>query len=136
MKIPFRAIAILIITSLIGVFAYQAYWLVGLYQSMKKDMDNTLVEILQLTDYNELMARCDSLRTYGKQHGQIEVTSDLKDTVKTTTNIAGKQGYSLITVDEPTTATVDKNGSIELLTKYFQRGIHSQLDLFTEVNLS
>ena len=136
MKIPFRAIAILIITSLIGVFAYQAYWLVGLYQSMKKDMDNTLLEVLQLTDYNELMARCDSLRTYGNQHGQIEVTSDLKDTVKTTTTIAGKQGYSLITVDEPTTATVDKNGSIELLTKYFQRGIHSQLDLFTEVNLS
>ena len=48
----------------------------------------------------------------------------------------GKQGYSLITVDEPSTATIDKNGSIELLTKYFQRGIHSQLDLFTEVNLS
>lgn len=135
MKIPFRAIAILIISSLIGVFAYQAYWLVGLYQSMKKDMDNTLLETLQLTDYNELMARCDSLRTYGDRHGQIEVTSDLKDTVKTTTTIEGKQGYSLITVDEPTTATVDKNGSIELLTKYFQRGIHSQLDLFTEVNL-
>ena len=48
----------------------------------------------------------------------------------------GKQGYSLITVDEPTSSTIDKNGSIELLTKYFQRGIHSQLDLFTEVNLS
>ena len=78
MKIPFRAIAILIISSLIGVFAYQAYWLVGLYQNMKKDMDNTLLEVLQLTDYNELMARCDSLRTYGKQHGQIEVASDLK----------------------------------------------------------
>ena len=50
MRIPFRAIAILIITSLVGVFAYQAYWLVGLYQSMKKDMDNTLLEALQLTD--------------------------------------------------------------------------------------
>ena len=57
MKIPFRAIAILIITSLIGVFAYQGYWLVGLYQSMKKDMDNCLMETLQLSDYNELMAR-------------------------------------------------------------------------------
>lgn len=36
MKIPFKAIAILIILSLIGVFAYQAYWLTGLYSSMKK----------------------------------------------------------------------------------------------------
>lgn len=135
MKVPFRAIAILIITSLIGVFAYQAYWLVGLYQSMKKDMDNTLLEVLQLTDYNELMARCDSLREHSTTHGQITVTSDLRDTVKTTTTLGETQGYSLITVDEPTTATVDKNGSIELLTKYFQRGIHSQLDIFTEVNL-
>ena len=136
MKIPFRAIAILIITSLIGVFAYQGYWLVGLYQNMKKDMDNSLMEILQLSDYNELMARCDSLRVHSQKHGRIEVTSDLKDTIKTTTTMDGKQGYSLITVDEPTSSTIDKNGSIELLTKYFQRGIHSQLDLFTEVNLS
>ena len=136
MKIPFRAIAILIITSLIGVFAYQGYWLVGLYQSMKKDMDNCLMETLQLSDYNELMARCDSLRVHSQRHGQIEVASDLKDTIKTTTTMDGKQGYSLITVDEPTSSTIDKNGSIELLTKYFQRGIHSQLDLFTEVNLS
>ena len=136
MKIPFRAIAILIITSLIGVFAYQGYWLVGLYQSMKKDMDNCLMETLQLSDYNELMARCDSLRVHSQKHGQIEVASDLKDTIKTTTTMDGKQGYSLITVDEPTSSTIDKNGSIELLTKYVQRGIHSQLDLFTEVNLS
>ena len=136
MKIPFRAIAILIITSLIGVFVYQGYWLVGLYQNMKKDMDNSLMETLQLSDYNELMARCDSLRVHSQKHGQIEVASDLKDTIKTTTTMDGKQGYSLITVDEPTSSTIDKNGSIELLTKYFQRGIHSQLDLFTEVNLS
>ena len=99
MKIPFRAIAILIITSLIGVFAYQGYWLVGLYQSMKKDMDNCLMETLQLSDYNELMARCDSLRVHSQKHGQIEVASDLKDTIKTTTTMDGKQGYSLITVD-------------------------------------
>ena len=136
MKIPFRAIAILIITSLIGVFVYQGYWLVGLYQNMKKDMDNSLMETLQLSDYNELMARCDSLRFHSQKHGRIEVASDLKDTIKTTTTMDGKQGYSLITVDEPTSSTIDKNGSIELLTKYFQRGIHSQLDLFTEVNLS
>ena len=31
MKIPFKAIAALIILSLIGVFAYQAYWLTGIY---------------------------------------------------------------------------------------------------------
>ena len=62
MKIPFKAIAVLIILSLIGVFAYQAYWLTGLYSSMKKDMDHCLAETLQVSDYNEMMARCDSLK--------------------------------------------------------------------------
>lgn len=38
-------------------------------------------------------------------------------------------------INEPVSTTIDKNGTLELLTKYFQRGIHSQLDLFTEINL-
>ena len=32
MKLPFKYIAILVIVSLAGIFAYQAYWLTGLYQ--------------------------------------------------------------------------------------------------------
>ena len=38
MKIPFKAIAVLIILSLIGVFAYQAYWLTGLYFKARFDI--------------------------------------------------------------------------------------------------
>lgn len=136
MKIPIRTIATVIILSLIGVFAYQAYWLVGLYHSMKRDMDNCLLETLQLTDYNEMMARCDSLREHSKEHGTIKVTSNLRDTVQAVTTVGERLSYSLLSVKEPTTTTIDKNGNIELLTKYFQRGIHSQLDLFTEQNLA
>ena len=55
MKIPFKAIAVLIILSLIGVFAYQAYWLTGLYSSMKKDMDNCLAETAQFENLGELV---------------------------------------------------------------------------------
>lgn len=113
MKIPFKAIAALIILSLIGVFAYQAYWLTGLYASMKKDMDNCLVETLQVSDYNEMMERCDSLRE----------------------NMALHQYGMGLRVNEPVSSTIDKNGTLELLTKYFQRGIHSQLDMFTDINL-
>lgn len=115
MKIPFKAIAALIILSLIGVFAYQAYWLTGLYASMKKDMDNCLVETLQVSDYNEMMERCDSLRKSTAIH---------------------QYGMGL-QINEPVSvsSTIDKNGTLELLTKYFQRGIHSQLDMFTDINL-
>lgn len=142
MKVPFRLIAILIILSLIGVFAYQAYWLTGLYSTMKKEMSNLLIESLQICDYNEMMLRCDSLRQQQQDqlHGTIVVHNDLKQQVTTTfTSAEGStppvDNHSLLTVDEPFTTTIDKNGSVELLTKYFQRGIHSHLDLFTEVNL-
>lgn len=33
MKLPFKYIAILVIVSLAGIFAYQAYWLTGLYHA-------------------------------------------------------------------------------------------------------
>ncbi len=79
MKIPFKAIAALIILSLIGVFAYQAYWLTGLYTSMKKDMDNCLTETLQVSDYNEMMERCDSVKRRNRNHynGYIESSMNL-----------------------------------------------------------
>lgn len=114
MKIPFKVIAALILFSLTGVFAYQAYWLTGLYGSMKKDMENSLIEVMQISDYNEMMLRCDSLRH---------------------TNMPQADTPSLLYVNEPFSTTIDKNGSVELLTKYFQRGMHSHLDLFTDVNL-
>lgn len=78
MKIPFKAIAALIILSLIGVFAYQAYWLTGLYTSMKKDMDNCLIETLQVSDYNEMMERCDSVKRSNETiNGYIESSINL-----------------------------------------------------------
>lgn len=141
MKIPFRAIAALIILSLIGVFAYQAYWLTGLYTTMKKDMDNCLKETLQISDYNEMMLRCDSLRNSNRIHGNIEVSSTIDTIMQTKSTLSSDSLHeesqtSMITIDEPFSTTIDKNGSVELLTKYFQRGIHSQLDLFTDINLT
>ena len=35
MKLPFKPIAILVIISLLGIFIYQAYWITGLYKTMK-----------------------------------------------------------------------------------------------------
>lgn len=138
MKIPFKAIAVLIILSLIGVFAYQAYWLTGLYSSMKKDMDNCLAETLQVSDYNEMMARCDSLKRNSNIDKYIKSSFEVDSIM---THAGNSYGIHIpnrigLEINEPLSSTVDKNGTLELLTKYFQRGIHSQLDLFTEINLS
>ena len=140
MKIPFKAIAALIILSLIGVFAYQAYWLTGLYTSMKKDMDNCLIETLQVSDYNEMMERCDSVKRSNETiNGYIESSINLDSSALITkvieTEPFKQQKRFGLEINEPVATTIDKNGTLELLTKYFQRGIHSQLDLFTEINL-
>lgn len=139
MKIPFKAIAALIIVSLIGVFAYQAYWLTGLYTSMKKDMDNCIIETLQVSDYNEMMERCDSLKKNSALndyiHSSYNIDSSALITKTIETNLLNPPKRFGLEINEPLSTTIDKNGTLELLTKYFQRGIHSQLDLFTNINL-
>ena len=132
MKIPFKAIAVLIILSLIGVFAYQAYWLTGLYSSMKKDMDNCLAETLQVSDYNEMMARCDSLKRNSNIDKYIKSSFEVDSIM---THAGNSYGIHIpnrigLEINEPLSSTVDKNGTLELLTKYFQRGIQINLSTF------
>ena len=62
MKLPFKHIAILVLVSLIGIFAYQAYWLTGLYHTMKDDLEHSIVESMRMSDYNEMMLRVENLR--------------------------------------------------------------------------
>lgn len=128
MKIPFKAIAALIILSLIGVFAYQAYWLTGLYTSMKKDMDNCLIETLQVSDYNEMMERCDSVKRSNETiNGYIESSINLDSSALITkvieTEPFKQQKRFGLEINEPVSTTIDKNGTLELLTKYSSNGV-------------
>lgn len=117
MKIPFKAIAALIILSLIGVFAYQAYWLTGLYTSMKKDMDNCLIETLQVSDYNEMMERCDSVKRSNETiNGYIESSINLDSSALITkvieTEPFKQQKRFGLEINEPVSTTIDKNGTL------------------------
>ena len=112
MKIPFKAIAALIILSLIGVFAYQAYWLTGLYTSMKKDMDNCLIETLQVSDYNEMMERCDSVKRSNETiNGYIESSINLDSSALITkvieTEPFKQQKRFGLEINEPVSTTID-----------------------------
>lgn len=44
----------LVITSLVAIFAYQAWWLVSLYHSQKSDMERKINEAMGISDYGEL----------------------------------------------------------------------------------
>ena len=39
MKLHLKYIVTLVITALVCIFAYQTYWLVGLYQSQEKEVE-------------------------------------------------------------------------------------------------
>lgn len=67
MKLPFKYIAILVIVSLAGIFAYQAYWLTGLYHTMHSEMERDITEAMRMSDYNEMMIRVDIRRSNGRQ---------------------------------------------------------------------
>ena len=62
MKLPFKYIAILVIVSLAGIFAYQAYWLTGLYHTMHSEMERDITEAMRMSDYNEMMIRVDKMK--------------------------------------------------------------------------
>ena len=63
MKLPIKYIAILVIVALVGVFSYQTYWLVGLYQSQKKEMDEKVNLALSYAHIMEMEKRVEKLRS-------------------------------------------------------------------------
>ena len=55
MKLPLKHIVILVICSLTGIFVYQAYWLTGLYRTMKQEMENNIRDAMRTSDFNEIV---------------------------------------------------------------------------------
>ena len=66
MKLPFKPIAILVIISLLGIFIYQAYWITGLYKTMKHELEQSIVEAMRMSDYNEMMLRVKAMQKENK----------------------------------------------------------------------
>ena len=74
MKLPLKQITILVIVSLTCIFAYQIYWLVGLYNTQLKDTEMRIMDCMVTADIREMMARVDSLQQ-GTQHGTVSVSA-------------------------------------------------------------
>lgn len=156
MKLPFKLIASLVIISLLGIFAYQAYWLTGLYSSMKQDMEQNILECMRVSDYNEMLIRIDNLKADTTSHGEVEVSagydSDLdKSYLHTTTTLNRADSVvkdsirNTVNQEAPTSLLHtnsgldiilrDQNSMLELAT-YFQRGLHSGLDIISDPDIA
>lgn len=71
MKVPLKHIAILVIASLTGIFAYQAHWLVNMYHTTKAHNHVVIQNAIRNADYLELMLRTDSIGSAQEKEGQV-----------------------------------------------------------------
>lgn len=180
MKLPSNYIAALVILSLAGIFAYQVYWLSGLYHTMRNDMEHNILEAMRMSDYNEMMLRVEELSKDSTDHGNVNVSAGFEDNgevkktyvrssatvdnngkkkMTTTQRVIPQRSDTLCmkTEDgtleqavtdnkEPPQSALraqggldmilrDQNSMLELAT-YFQRGLHSGLDIISDPDIA
>ncbi|NDV82622.1 sensor histidine kinase KdpD [Bacteroides sp. 51] len=76
MKLPIKYIAALVIISLTAIFAYQAHWLVDMYNTTKLQNHITIEKAIRNADYIELFLRVDSLSKVNEQEGKLSTNAD------------------------------------------------------------
>ena len=79
MKLPLKYIALLVILSLAGVFAYQAYWLTSLYRTQRSEMEKDIREALRTSDYNEMIARVRRMQNDSLAQAEVTVSTGYDD---------------------------------------------------------
>lgn len=70
-----KNIALLVILSLVGIFAYQVYWLTGLYRTMCTDLERNITEAMRISDYNEMLVRIERLQQRNREHGEVAIST-------------------------------------------------------------
>lgn len=76
MKVQFKHIIIVVIMVLACIFAWQVYWLVGLYDSEQQAMERNVKEALLVSDYGELDLRINKIRKTEGKDSQITISVD------------------------------------------------------------
>ena len=93
-----KYIAALVIVALMGVFAYQTYWLVQLYHTMSEQMDSDIQEAMRVADLKEVYLRLKSIEENGP-HGEMDVSAGV---AKDGSIIAKSVTTTQVTVDGET----------------------------------
>ena len=158
MKLPLKYITLLVMLSLTGIFAYQLYWLTGLYRTMSQSLQQQITEGMRMADYNEMIFRLERLSADSTEHGTISVDAGLSDDIPylqsrvTRTDQAGRLGQTasdttvilaadsltpredssrlqaILTMNEGMNVVFQKQDNMQRLAHYFQKGLHAGID--------
>ncbi len=146
MKLSLKHIVILVFIALTVIFAYQAYWLTGLYGTMQSKIKNDIKETVRLSDYDEMFRRIGILRKEkDRKHGQMNISVEInaKDhstTVKNQSQLKdhtedNKYTTSSEVPDLDFSRMLRNPEGIMQFEIYMQQGIHSGLDLMKNINV-
>ena len=78
MNVRLKYIAVLVIVALLGVAAYQAYWLEQLHFTIGEQMDNDIQEAMRVADLKEVFLRIKGMEENGP-HGMMDVRAGVED---------------------------------------------------------
>ena len=152
MKLPSKYIALVVVLSLVAIFAYQAYWLVNLYRTQRQEVEHDIREAMRLSDYNEIILRVDRLDRDSTEHGEVSVNAGFNnDTpyVESRTIVTEQKGDStLVSLTQQSvkdTAHMQsslhtndmgflfgRKNTMQELAAYFQQGLHAGLDIIRD----
>ena len=160
-----KKIIILVIVSLTCIFAYQVYWLVGLYNTQLHETENRIMDCMVTADIREMMARVDSLNqslnqgsvnvSAGYQAGGtaiIQSETDKKTYIMVNTNEEDSlyiyhqhspdksKSVTTITSESNTKSemhsdTLLQDGNWQNFTDYLRRALHSGVDELAEASI-
>ncbi len=152
MNVRLKYIAVLVIVALMGVFAYQSYWLVQLYHTMSEQMDNNIQEAMRVADLKEVFLRLKGIEEKGP-HGMMDVSAGVGEdgsiiakSVTTTQVTVDGEKLEQKTVEvlrsspQPDSASIKSEEafmkmledqiSVEELAAMIQQGLHLGIDRF------
>lgn len=158
MKLPLKHITLLVMLSLTGIFAYQVYWLTGLYRTMNRNLQQQIAEGMRMADYNEMILRLERLSSDSTEHGTIQVDAGLSNdnyylqsrvtrsgqpvpseqtasdtlVVSATDSLKTREearwSKALLKMNEGMNVVLQKQDNMQRLAQYFQKGLHAGID--------
>ena len=141
MKLPLKTITVLVVAALTAIFLYQVYWLYSLYETRKQEMEESIVEALRISDYNEMVFRIAQLAQRTQSHGEVSYATGYKMDVDNQMVYAGsvttvrQKGYdAIIMEDEELTDTITIQRDSVAGKRHMHVDVHSYDNETTEQN--